>query len=83
MKGKAGVVRNDRRKEGGREEEEHQRKGRVGRSAIKRIKCSLCSRETYGAPANSKSDVESIEMCAAKGGEKYSKFFGRLSQIFK
>lgn len=42
------------------------RKERVERSAVKRIKGSLCSQETYGAPANSKSDAESFEVRATK-----------------
>ena len=46
--------------------ETHQRGGRGEESAIKRIKCSLCSQETYGAAANSKSDAESTEVCIAK-----------------
>lgn len=52
---------------GEREEkvETHQREGRGEESAIKRIKCSLCSQETYGAAANSKSGAESIEVCIA------------------
>lgn len=58
--------------------ETHQRGGRGEESAIKRIKCSLCSQETYGAAANSKSDAESTEVCIAKkkGSEEYSRFLG-------
>lgn len=44
--------------------------------AIKRIKCPLYSQETYGAPANSKSNAESIEVRAAKRSEEYSRFLG-------
>lgn len=73
-----------RRKCGKREErtgeENHQRKERV-ESAIKRIKCPLCSQKTYGAPANSKSDAESIEVCIAKGSEEYSRFWETVPDL--
>lgn len=49
---------------------------RVDGGAIKRIKCSLCSQTTYGAPANSKSCAESIEVCIAKGSEECGRFLG-------
>lgn len=54
------------RKKGRKRGENIKRKEQVERSAVKRIKCSLCSQETYGAPANSKSDTESFEVRAAK-----------------
>lgn len=41
-------------------------------SAIKRIKCSLCSQEPYGAPPNSKSNTESIEVQGRS--EEYTRF---------
>lgn len=50
-------------------------------SAIKGIKCSLCSQETYGAPANSKSDAESIEVCIAKRSEEYSRFWETVPDL--
>lgn len=75
VEGRAEAVRSKRSKKG----EKHQRREQV-ESAIKTIKCSSCSQEPYGAPANSKSDAEYFEVCAAKELEERAGF-GRLPQI--
>lgn len=67
------------RSKGSEKGEKHQRREQV-ESAIKTIKCSSCSQEPYGAPANSKSDAEYFEVCAAKEVEERAGF-GRLPQI--
>lgn len=69
-------VRREEVEEKGKEQRKHQKTERGEGSAIKRIKCSLCSQKTYGAPANSKSCAEPIEVRVAKGSEECGRFLG-------